>query len=81
MVQNELVIPVADINRIEVVCQRDGCTGSITVNFAKNEHPHAACPACNQHLGGAVWDIGDAWKEFYRHAIAAGVQLRIKAPG
>lgn len=78
MIEKELVIPVKELARAEVVCQREGCGGSLTVDLSKNDHPYSKCPMCEQQLGGAVWAMAKAWQEFYGHAVKAGVQFRVK---
>jgi hypothetical protein len=80
MAERELVVPVASIEKIEIVCQQSGCAGSITVNFLKTDQPHADCPMCKHALGGAVWKMATAWRDFHADAIKSRVQFRIKFP-
>jgi hypothetical protein len=80
MLEKELIIPLADLNRAELVCQGEGCTGSLTVDFTLNDRPHAKCPSCEQPIAAGVYLIAAAWQEFARQAKNGKIQFRVKLP-
>ncbi len=80
MAEKELVISLEELNRAELVCKREGCTGSLTVDFNQNAKPLATCPACGQPVANGVYLIAEAWQDFYKKAGNGKIQFRIKLP-
>ena len=81
MPAKELLISISELTKAEIVCRKDGCGASITVDFTKDAEPLAQCPSCKEPLGGAIWNIAKAWRQLYREAMeTTTLQFRVKMP-
>ena len=78
MPEKELIITIDELKRAEIKCQRSSCSGSLTLDFTENQQPDTACPVCNKPVAVAIHVIGNAWNEFYKHAVEAKLQFRVK---
>jgi phage FluMu protein Com len=77
MPEKEIVISLAELDRLEVICPR--CKAGVTFTSTEDSRFPAKCSACGETLAIGISNIGDAWKNFLSQAKAATIQFRLKA--
>jgi hypothetical protein len=77
MSENETVIPLAELDRMEIICGGT-CNQSITFLAKENSSFPTECPVCKQALGSGIVQKWTAWKNFLREAKEAKIQFRVK---
>jgi len=74
--QNETVIQLSDLERIEIVCQHCHATYTFAVS---NDGPFPTrCIGCEQPLAVGIVNIWNVWKDFLYKAEKAKIQFRLK---
>jgi hypothetical protein len=76
MSESEIVIPLADLERMEITCT--SCKQSITFSANENSSFPTACSVCKQALASGISRKWDAWKNFLREGKEAQIHFRIK---
>jgi hypothetical protein len=79
MPEKEIVISLAELDRLEVICPR--CKAGVTFASKENSPFPTKCSACGEILAIGISNIGSAWKEFLNQAKTATMQFRVKATG
>ncbi len=76
MAEKQIVIPLSELGRVEVICPK--CKSGVT--FASNENVHfpTKCSVCGETLAVGIANIGSACKEFLREAKTATIQFHVK---
>lgn len=80
MAEKEIVVDLAELNRIEICCSKEGCSGSLTFDLSGYQGDSNKCPACHQPLISAMIPLADAWRGFLNKAESGTVRFRIKSP-
>ena len=76
MPEKQIVIPLSELSRVEVICPR--CKSGITFASDENVRFPTKCSVCGETLAVGISNIADAWKEFLRQSKTATIQFRIK---
>lgn len=76
MVRKEIVIPLAELDRVEVICSK--CKSGMTCASEEDGPVPMMRSACGETLAVGIANIGSAWKEFLRQTKTATMQLRVK---
>ena len=76
MSENEIVIPLSELERMEITCVP--CKQSITFSAKENSPFPTECPICRKALASGIALKWDAWKNFLREGREAQIQFRVK---
>ena len=75
MAEKELLISLAELDRLEIACPN--CKASSTLSVKSSGFP-THCFACNALLGTGISLKWDAWKQFLSQAPEARIVFRVK---
>lgn len=76
MTENEVVIPLTELNRMEIICPK--CNSSVTLGSKVDGYFPTNCAACNEVLAVGISNIAAAWKDFLTKAKPATIRFRVK---
>jgi hypothetical protein len=76
MFEKEIIIPLADLERIEITCPK--CHRSITFLATENKGFPTTCKTCNEALASGIELKWTAWKTFLGEGKEAQIQFRVK---
>jgi len=86
MTERELVIPLSELDRVEIICLHEGCSGTVTLNLAaalgstKDGEETSRCPVCKNQIIAPMLKIQEAWQAFVSRVGDGKIQFRIKDP-
>jgi hypothetical protein len=79
MIEREMLIPLADLKRVELRCSEAACAGSLTLDLSDTSLQSARCPMCEKQLveKGIVY-FAEAWRAFLAKAGNTQIYFRVE---